>query len=86
MNYLLFFIFMLLLCYITNNRETFVSEPQRQKMLKDINENKHHFKDGSYIQVKKNIGWIDPVVFNDVYELSRNKEINKHNLERYINF
>ena len=77
---------LLLLFYICyqNKKEGFSSIKLNQK-YNEILHQKNLFKPGvKYSVVKKNIPWIDPVVYNDVYKLSLKENLTISNLENTL--
>jgi len=76
----------ILLCLIINNtthREGFQSSEEVKRKSAILYKNKDIFKPGvSYTQIKQEISWIDPVVYDKVYKLSLKENLTNSNIEK----
>jgi hypothetical protein len=76
-------IFFLILILITPyHSEGFQSPEVINERAHNIYDNKVLFEPyTSYSKIKKKIPWIDPVVYNDVFSLSREKKLSISNIK-----
>lgn len=75
---LLFFV-----CY-QNKKEGFSTNDLSQKS-NEVLQKKYLFKPGvSYSNVKENLPWVDPVIYNDIYKLSLKEKLTISNLENTL--
>ena len=77
-----------LLVYILikqNNREGFQSAEVVNKKAKILYKNKDLFQPHtSYSSIKTKIPWIDPVIYNDIFSLSRKEKMSVDNIKNAL--
>jgi hypothetical protein len=72
------------ICKKNNRRENFTSI-EINNLSNEILNNKDLFVPGiNYTQIKKNIDNIDPVMYNDIYQLALTQELNLNNIKSTI--
>jgi hypothetical protein len=78
---LIYIIFLVFLVKYQNKKEGFTSMDLSQKS-NEVLQKKYLFKPGTkYSNVKENIPWVDPVIYNDIYKLSLKENLTISNLE-----
>jgi len=82
---ILIFILIFILINKTQFREGFVSKKTKQKSL-EIYNNKSAFRPGAkYTDIKRSHPWVDPVIYDDIYNLALNNSLTISNLEKTLN-
>ena len=80
-------IYIILLLYVVsyqNKKEGFTAADLSQKS-NEVLKKKYLFKPGTkYSNVKENIHWVDPVIYNDIYKLSLSENLTISNLENTL--
>jgi hypothetical protein len=70
--------------FFINKKEKF-SDQEIKNKSKHIYQHKDLFTPGvQYTKIKKHIEWIDPIIYNDVYNLSIKEKLSISNLEKTI--
>ena len=87
---LLFLILLFLIFKLFNNfhYEGLTSRPnikQLDGMINDVINNKDIFSNGNVSNAKKQISWMDVIVFEDVRNLIRTNTFNKNNVSKILN-
>jgi hypothetical protein len=68
-------VILLILIYIVHNKkETFAMPSDKSMMYKDIINNKNHFVNKNYKELKALMPWMDAGIYYDVRQLIRNNE------------
>ena len=79
-------VLLLILLLVKNNRECLVSRPKSDmipKMTQDIIQNEGMFTGGIEL-VKQKLPWVDPVLYEDVRNLSIKKNINANTVSNLL--
>jgi hypothetical protein len=69
----------------TNKQEGFQSPEVINKQAHILHKNKSLFEPYTkYTDIKKKISWIDPVIYTDMFELSKKNKINIENIKNAL--
>ena len=77
---------LLILC-AGSKKEGLLNRPnpeERQKIINDIMKHKESFQTEKYTNLKKKMPWLDNVVYEDIYKLVKNNELNEDNIIKAI--
>jgi hypothetical protein len=78
---LIYIILLLFLLRYQNKKEGFTHMDLSQKS-NEVLQKKYLFKPGTkYSNIKENIPWVDPVIYNDIYKLSLKEKLTISNLK-----
>jgi hypothetical protein len=78
---LIYIILLLFLLRYQNKKEGFTPMDLSQKS-NEVLQKKYLFKPGTkYSNIKENIPWVDPVIYNDIYKLSLKEKLTISNLK-----
>jgi hypothetical protein len=71
--------------YNSKNTEGFSSKQEIKKKAQELYSNKEMFKPGvKYSNIKKEMKWVDPIIYDDVYKLSLKENLSISNLENTL--
>ena len=77
----IYIILLIFLVRYQNKKEGFTTADLSQKS-NEVLQKKYLFKPGTkYSDVKENIQWVDPVIYNDIYKLALRENLTISNLE-----
>jgi hypothetical protein len=82
----------ILICFLIyvlirqNRREGFQSDEILNKKANILYKNKNLFTpQNTYSNIKKQITWIDPVIYNDVFSLSQKEKMSVRDIKNALN-
>lgn len=72
-------------CYNSKNTEGFSSKQEIENKAQELYSNKGMFKPGAkYSNIKREMKWIDPIIYDDIYKLSLKENLSISNLENTL--